>query len=107
MKQITFKQKVVQGIYDLFYVWKQDVNNSSAVVSSRKSWNACVFWLMSALIICYLQTESSTRHIRPVLCMEAGITQPLSRPGCANILCTRSVDISFDILVHLYQRNSP
>ena len=27
------------------------VNNSSAVVSSRKSWNACVFWLMSALII--------------------------------------------------------
>lgn len=27
MKQITFKQKVVQGIYDLFYVWKQELRN--------------------------------------------------------------------------------
>ncbi len=24
MKQLTFKQKVVQGIYDLFYIWKQE-----------------------------------------------------------------------------------
>ena len=27
MKLITFKQKVVQGIYDLFYVWKQELRN--------------------------------------------------------------------------------
>ena len=27
MKQMTFKQKVVQGIYDLFYVWKQELRN--------------------------------------------------------------------------------
>ena len=27
MKQITFKQKVVQGIYDLFYIWKQELRN--------------------------------------------------------------------------------
>ena len=59
MKQITFKQKVVQGIYDLFYIWKQELRNL------------------------------------------------FSRPRCADILCTRSVDISFDIFVHLYQRNSP
>lgn len=24
MKQLTFRQKVVQGIYDLFYIWKQE-----------------------------------------------------------------------------------
>lgn len=30
MKQITFKQKVVQGIYDLFYIWKQELRTSFA-----------------------------------------------------------------------------
>ena len=50
MKQITFKQKVVQGIYDLFYVWKQELRN---------------------------------------------------------LFRDQGVLISFDILVHLYQRNSP
>ena len=24
MKHLTFKQKVIQGIYDLFYIWKQE-----------------------------------------------------------------------------------
>ena len=27
MKQLTFKQKVVQGIHDLFYIWKQELRN--------------------------------------------------------------------------------
>ena len=27
MKQLTFKQKVVQGIHDLFYIWKQEFRN--------------------------------------------------------------------------------
>ena len=24
MKQLTFKQKIIQGIHDLFYIWMQE-----------------------------------------------------------------------------------
>ena len=58
MKQITFKQKVVQGIYDLFYVWKQELRNLF------RDQGVLIFFVLVPLI-------------------------------------------SFDILVHLYQRNSP
>ena len=65
MKQLTFKQKVVQGIYDLFYVWKQEFR------TIFRDQGVLIFFvlvpLVYPLIYAFIYTNETIREVPAVV----------------------------------------
>ena len=65
MKQITFKQKVVQGIYDLFYIWKQEFR------TTFRDQGVLIFFvlvpLVYPLIYSFIYTNETIREVPTVV----------------------------------------
>lgn len=61
MKQLTFKQKVVQGIYDLFYIWKQEFR------TTFRDQGVLIFFvlvpLVYPLIYSFIYTNETIREV--------------------------------------------
>ena len=65
MKQMTFKQKVVQGIHDLFYIWKQEFR------TTFRDQGVLIFFvlvpLVYPLIYSFLYTNETIREVPTVV----------------------------------------
>ena len=65
MKQLTFKQKVVQGIYDLFYIWKQEFRTTFS------DQGVLIFFvlvpLVYPLIYSFIYTNETIREVPTVV----------------------------------------
>ena len=65
MKQLTFKQKVVQGMYDLFYVWKQEFR------TTFRDQGVLIFFvlvpLVYPLIYAFIYTNETIREVPAVV----------------------------------------
>ena len=65
MKQLTFKQKVVQGIYDLFYIWKQEFR------TTFRDQGVLIFFvlvpLVYPLIYSFIYTNETIREVPTVV----------------------------------------
>ena len=65
MKQLTFKQKVVQGIYDLFYIWKQEFH------TTFRDQGVLIFFvlvpLVYPLIYSFIYTNETIREVPTVV----------------------------------------
>lgn len=65
MKQLTFKQKVVQGIYDLFYIWKQEFR------TTFRDQGVLIFFvlvpLVYPLIYSFIYTNETIRKVPTVV----------------------------------------
>ena len=65
MKQLTFKQKVVQGIYDLFYIWKQEFR------TPFRDQGVLIFFvlvpLVYPLIYSFIYTNETIREVPTVV----------------------------------------
>ena len=65
MKQLTFKQKVVQGIYDLFYIWKQEFR------TTFRDQGVLIFFvlvpLVYPLIYSFIYTNETIREMPTVV----------------------------------------
>lgn len=65
MKQLTFKQKVVQGIYDLFYIWKQEFR------TTFRDQGVLIFFvlvpLVYPLIYSFIYTTETIREVPTVV----------------------------------------
>lgn len=65
MKQLTFKQKVVQGIYDLFYIWKQEFR------TTLRDQGVLIFFvlvpLVYPLIYSFIYTNETIREVPAVV----------------------------------------
>lgn len=65
MKQLTFKQKVVQGIYDLFYIWKQEFR------TTFRDQGVLIFFvlvpLVYPLIYSFIYTNETIREVSTVV----------------------------------------
>lgn len=65
MKQLTFKQKVVQGIYDLFYIWKQEFR------TTFRDQGVLIFFvlvpLVYPLIYSFIYTNETIREVPTVI----------------------------------------
>ncbi len=65
MKQLTFKQKVVQGIYDLFYIWKQEFR------TTFRDQGVLIFFvlvpLVYPLIYSFIYTNETIREVPAVV----------------------------------------
>ena len=65
MKQLTFKQKVVQGIYDLFYIWKQEFR------TTLREQGVLIFYvlvpLVNPLIYSFIYTNETIREVPTVV----------------------------------------
>lgn len=65
MKQQTFKQKVVQGIYDLFYIWKQEFR------TTLRDQGVLIFFvlvpLVYPLIYSFIYTNETVREVPAVV----------------------------------------
>ncbi len=64
MKQLTFKQRVVQGIYDLFYIWKQEFR------TTFRDQGVLIFFilvpLVYPLIYAFIYTNETIREVPTV-----------------------------------------
>ena len=64
MKQLTFKQRVVQGIYDLFYIWKQEFR------TTFRDQGVLIFFilvpLVYPLIYAFIYTNETIREVPAV-----------------------------------------
>ncbi len=65
MKDLTFKQKVVQGIYDLFYIWKQEFR------TTFRDQGVLIFFvlvpLVYPLIYSFIYTNETIREVPAVV----------------------------------------
>lgn len=65
MKQLTFKQKVVRGIYDLFYIWKQEFR------TTFRDQGVLIFFvlvpLVYPLIYSFIYTNETIREVPTVV----------------------------------------
>lgn len=65
MKQLTFKQKVVQGIYDLFYIWKQEFR------TTFRDQGVLIFFVLVPLvyppIYSFIYTNETIREVPTVV----------------------------------------
>ena len=65
MKQMTFKQKVVQGIHDLFYIWKQEFR------TTFRDQGVLIFFvlvpLVYPLIYSFIYTNETIREVPTVV----------------------------------------
>ena len=65
MKQLTFKQKVVQGIHDLFYIWKQEFR------TTFRDQGVLIFFvlvpLVYPLIYTFIYTNETIREVPTVV----------------------------------------
>ena len=65
MKQLTFKQKVVQGIHDLFYIWKQEFR------TTLRDQGVLIFFvlvpLVYPLIYSFIYTNETIREVPTVV----------------------------------------
>ncbi len=65
MKQLTFKQKVIQGIYDLFYIWKQEFR------TTFRDQGVLIFFvlvpLVYPLIYSFIYTNETIREVPTVV----------------------------------------
>ena len=65
MKQLTFKQKVVQGIHDLFYIWKQEFR------TTFRDQGVLIFFvlvpLVYPLIYAFIYTNETIREVPTVV----------------------------------------
>lgn len=65
MKQLTFKQKVVQGIHDLFYIWKQEFR------TTFRDQGVLIFFvlvpLVYPLIYFFIYTNETIREVPTVV----------------------------------------
>ena len=65
MKQLTFKQKVVQGIYDLFYIWKQEFR------TTFRDQGVLIFFVLVPLtyplIYSFIYTNETVREVPAVV----------------------------------------
>lgn len=65
MKQLTFKQEVVQGIYDLFYIWKQEFR------TTFRDQGVLIFFvlvpLVYPLIYSFIYTNETIREVPTVV----------------------------------------
>lgn len=65
MKQLTFKQKVVQGIYDLFYIWKQEFR------TTFRDQGVLIFFVLVSLvyplIYSFIYTNETIREVPTVV----------------------------------------
>lgn len=65
MKQMTFKQKVVQGIHDLFYIWKQEFR------TTFRDQGVLIFFvfvpLVYPLIYSFIYTNETIREVPAVV----------------------------------------
>ena len=65
MKQLTIKQKVVQGIYDLFYIWKQEFR------TTFRDQGVLIFFvlvpLVYPLIYSFIYTNETIREVPTVV----------------------------------------
>lgn len=65
MKQLTFRQKVVQGIYDLFYIWKQEFR------TTFRDQGVLIFFvlvpLVYPLIYAFIYTNETIREVPAVV----------------------------------------
>ena len=65
MKQLTFNQKVVQGIYDLFYIWKQEFR------TTFRDQGVLIFFvlvpLVYPLIYSFIYTNETIREVPTVV----------------------------------------
>lgn len=65
MKQLTFKQKVVQGIYDLLYIWKQEFR------TTFRDQGVLIFFvlvpLVYPLIYSFIYTNETIREVPTVV----------------------------------------
>lgn len=65
MKQLTFKQKVVQGIYDLFYIWKQEFR------TTFRDQGVLIFFvlvpLVYPLLYSFIYTNETIREVPTVV----------------------------------------
>ncbi|HJF98852.1 MAG TPA: ABC transporter permease [Bacteroides clarus] len=65
MKQLTFKQKVVQGIHDLFYIWKQEFR------TTFRDQGVLIFFvlvpLVYPLIYSFIYTNETIREVPTVV----------------------------------------
>lgn len=65
MKQLTFKQKVVQGIHDLFYIWKQEFR------TTFRDQGVMIFFvlvpLVYPLIYSFIYTNETIREVPTVV----------------------------------------
>ena len=64
MKQLTFKQRVVQGIYDMFYIWKQEFR------TTFRDQGVLIFFILVALvytlIYAFIYTNETIREVPAV-----------------------------------------
>lgn len=64
MKQLTFKQRVVQGIYDMFYIWKQEFR------TTFRDQGVLIFFilvpLVYPLIYAFIYTNETIREVPAV-----------------------------------------
>ena len=64
MKQLTFRQKVVQGIYDLFYIWKQEFR------TTFRDQGVLIFFVLVPivypLIYAFIYTNETIREVPAV-----------------------------------------
>ncbi len=65
MKDLTFKQKVIQGIYDLFYIWKQEFR------TTFRDQGVLIFFvlvpLVYPLIYAFIYTNETIREVPAVV----------------------------------------
>ena len=65
MKQLTFKQKVVQGIYDMFYIWKQEFR------TTFRDQGVLIFFVLVPivypLIYAFIYTNETIREVPAVV----------------------------------------
>lgn len=75
MKDLTFRQKVVQGIYDLFYIWKQEFR------TTFRDQGVLIFFVLVPvvypLIYAFIYTNETIREV-PAVAVDASRTS-LSR----------------------------
>lgn len=64
MKQLTFKQRVIQGIYDMFYIWKQEFR------TTFRDQGVLIFFilvpLVYPLIYAFIYTNETIREVPAV-----------------------------------------
>ena len=65
MKQLTFKQKIIQGIHDLFYIWMQEFR------TTFRDQGVLIFFvlvpLMYPLIYAFIYTNETIREVPAVV----------------------------------------
>ena len=89
MKQLTFKQRVVQGIYDMFYIWKQEFR------TTFRDQGVLIFFilvpLVYPLIYAFIYTNETIREV-PAVAVDNSRSS-LSREYLRKVNATPDVNI--------------